>query len=237
LLWKNQITPILACHNLLGYINGSKPAPSPTTQNTADVSVPNRAYDAWHTQDQRLLSLLLCSLTEESMAEVIGCTTSRAVWLALEAAFIHRFKSRELRLKDDLQLMKKVNRTVFEYGRQFKSLCDQPAAVGRLIDETDKSHWFLCGLVSSFSSFCSDGTHPTPNFSGSPLQGREFLPVSRLFRHLRSFISGVLWSALNFRPRTTPIWSDLFLSWSWEWWWQPFSTFSRARSWKQPSSA
>ncbi|KZV13999.1 hypothetical protein F511_44646, partial [Dorcoceras hygrometricum] len=142
-----QITPILACQNLLGYIDGSKPAPSPTTQNTAGVSVSNRAYDVWHTQDQRLLSLLLSSLTEESMAEVIGCTTSRSVWLALEAAFSHRSKSCELRLKDDLQLMKKGNRSVSEYGRQFKSLCDQLAAIGRPVDERIKPIGFFAGLA------------------------------------------------------------------------------------------
>ncbi|KZV45703.1 hypothetical protein F511_26729 [Dorcoceras hygrometricum] len=162
LLRKNHITPILDCQNLLGYIDGSKPAPSPTTQNTAGVSVLNRAYDAWHTQDQRLLSLLLSSLTEESMAEVIGCITSRAVWVALEAAFSHRSKSRELRLKDYLQLMKKGNRTVSGYGRQFKSLCDQLAAIGRPVDETDKAHWFLHGLGSSFSSFSAAQMALTP---------------------------------------------------------------------------
>lgn len=153
LLWKNQITPLLACQNLLGFVDGSKPSPPLTIMNSAGVSVSNPVYLQWYSQDQRLLSLLLSSLTEESMAEVLGCSSSRAVWLALEAAFSHRSKTRELRLKDDLQLVKKGSRSVSEYGRQFKSICDQLAAIGRPVDDTDKAHWFLRGLGPSFSAF------------------------------------------------------------------------------------
>ena len=162
LLWRSQITPILACQNLLGFVDGSKSAPSITNTNTTGQSVPNPAYETWRIQDQRLLSLILSSLTEESMAEVIGCSTSRAVWLSLEAAFSHSSKSRELRLKDDLQLMKKGSRSVAEYGRLFKSLCDQLAAIGRPVDDTDKAHWFLRGLGSSFSSFSAAQMALTP---------------------------------------------------------------------------
>ncbi|KZV44366.1 hypothetical protein F511_26448 [Dorcoceras hygrometricum] len=117
------------------------------------------------------------------MAEVIGCTTSRSVWLALEAAFSHLSKSCELRLKDDLQLMKKGNRSVSEYGRQFKSLCGQLAAVGRSIDETDKAHWFLRGLGSSFSSFSAAqmALTPLPIF-------RDLLPKAESFSLFQDFL-------------------------------------------------
>ncbi|CAA0816765.1 Unknown protein [Striga hermonthica] len=164
LLWKNQILPLLSSQNLLGYIGGTKIAPPSTVTNAAGISAPNRAYEAWHTQNQRLLSLLLSSLTltEESMAEVIGCSTSQTVWLALEAAYNHRSKSRELRLKDDLQLMKKGDCPISEYGRKFKSICDQLAAIGRPVDDTDKAHWFLRGLGSDFSSFSAAQMALTP---------------------------------------------------------------------------
>ncbi|CAA0825220.1 Unknown protein [Striga hermonthica] len=140
----------------------TKTAPPSTVTNAAGTIAPNRAYEAWHTQDQRLLSLLLSSLTEESMAEVIGCSTSRTVWLALEAAYNHCSKSRELRLKDDLQLMKKGDCPIFEYIRKFKSICDQLAAIGRPVDDTDKAHWFLRGLGSDISSFSAAQMALTP---------------------------------------------------------------------------
>uniref|UniRef100_A0A2N9HD57 Uncharacterized protein n=1 Tax=Fagus sylvatica TaxID=28930 RepID=A0A2N9HD57_FAGSY len=103
--------------------------------------------------DQLVLSLLLASLTEEALSVVVGLTSSHAVWSTLETTFSHRSKSRELRLKDELQHMKKDARTVVEYSHEFKSVCDQLAAMGRPVDDLDKIHWYLRGLGSSFSTF------------------------------------------------------------------------------------
>ena len=87
------------------------------------------------------------------MAKVVELSTSREVWVALENTFSHRSKAREIRLKDDLQLMKRGARFVSEYARAFKALCNQLHAIGRPVDGTDKVHWFLRGLGSEFSSF------------------------------------------------------------------------------------
>ncbi|KAL8471881.1 hypothetical protein ACS0TY_029204 [Phlomoides rotata] len=70
------------------------------------------------------LSACFCSLplrTEESMAHVLGCNYSRFVWLSLESAIHQTSKSCELRLKDDLQLMKKCSRSISEYGSIFRN--------------------------------------------------------------------------------------------------------------------
>ena len=87
------------------------------------------------------------------MAEVVGLSTSCEVWTALENTFSHRSKANEIRLKDDLQLMKHGTRPVIAYARAFKALCDQLHAISRLVDGTDKVHWFLRGLGPNFSSF------------------------------------------------------------------------------------
>ena len=87
------------------------------------------------------------------MAEAVGLSTSRKVWTALENTFSHHSKAGEIHLKDDLQLMKRDTRPVTAYARAFKALCDQLHAIGRLVDGTDKVHWFLRGLRPDFSSF------------------------------------------------------------------------------------
>ena len=87
------------------------------------------------------------------MAEVVGLSTSDEVWTALENTFSHRSKANEIRLKDDLQLMKHDTCPVTAYARAFKALCDQLHAISRPVDETDKVHWFLRGLGPDFSSF------------------------------------------------------------------------------------
>ncbi|RVX21299.1 hypothetical protein CK203_001737 [Vitis vinifera] len=82
----------------------------------------------------------LSSLTEESMSEVLGFRHSHEAWHALEVSFSHRSKTRELQLKDELQLMHRGSQSIAEFSRTFKGLCDQLAAIGRPIDDTDKVH-------------------------------------------------------------------------------------------------
>jgi len=79
----------------------------------------------------------LSSLIEEAMTTVVGLVTSRDVWVALEHVLIHRSKTQEIRLNDELQLMKKGNCFIADFIRAFKGLCDQLMAIGRLVD---KSH-------------------------------------------------------------------------------------------------
>jgi hypothetical protein len=116
-------------------------------------SVPNPEYTSWKQMDQLVLSLIYSSLTEEAMCEVLGLTSSREAWLALEESFSDKSKTCEIQLKDDLQMMKKGSRTVGEYGRDFKNICDQLTTMGRLVDDTDKVHWFLRRLGAAFASF------------------------------------------------------------------------------------
>ena len=56
-------------------------------------------------------------------------------------------------MKDELQLIKKGTRSVAEYSRAFKTVCDQLSAMGCPVDDINKVHWFLPGLGAGFSSF------------------------------------------------------------------------------------
>ncbi|KAJ0093754.1 hypothetical protein Patl1_26985 [Pistacia atlantica] len=86
------------------------------------------------------------------MAEVLGLTIARDVWLALENSFSHISKTRELRIKDDLQLIKRGTRSVTEYSHSFKALCDQLTAMGCSVDDIDKVHWSFPPSRGSSSS-------------------------------------------------------------------------------------
>ena len=67
-----------------------------------------------------------------------------------------------MRLKDDLQLMKRGTRPVIAYAHAFKALCDQIHAIGRPVDGTNKVHWFLRGLRPDFSNFSTAQMAQTP---------------------------------------------------------------------------
>jgi hypothetical protein len=162
LLWKSQLIPLLQCQGCIGFIDGSLQQPNETITTTDGTSTVNPEFLEWKLKDQRILSLLLSSLTEKVMAAAIGLATSRDVWVALERVFNHRSKTWEIRLKDELQLMKKGNRFIADFARAFKGLCDQLVAIGRPVDEVDKSHWFLYALGTEFAAFSSTQMALTP---------------------------------------------------------------------------
>ncbi|GJR41372.1 retrovirus-related pol polyprotein from transposon RE1 [Tanacetum coccineum] len=91
---------------------------------------------------------------------------ARAIWCALEAAYSHDSVERMHTLRDSLRQIKKGSSTVVEFARKFKAICDQLNAIGHPLDDTDKSHWFLCGLGSSFETFSTTQRliRPRPSF-------------------------------------------------------------------------
>ncbi|PWA84471.1 zinc finger, CCHC-type, Gag-polypeptide of LTR copia-type [Artemisia annua] len=120
----------------------------------------------WYEADQRALLILQASLTEEAMAEVIGLSTAHDVWCALESAYSHDSVERMQNLRDSLRQLQKGTSSVSEYGRKFKGICDQLAAIGHPVDDVDKNHWFLCGLGPSFETFSTAlrTVKPRPTF-------------------------------------------------------------------------
>jgi len=154
LFWRSQVVPLLQCQKFYGYVDGSTLMPSATIDPTTN--------DLWKQNDQLIMSLLLSSLTEEALSVVIGLTTSKDVWTALEIALSHKSKARELQIKDELHLMKHGSRSVVEYSCAFKSHCDQLSAMGRPVEDADKVHWYLHGLGHEFSTFSTTQLSLTP---------------------------------------------------------------------------
>lgn len=148
LLWKNQINPLFCHQHLLDHVDGK----------TVEVMLEGKSslnplYDVWLEADQRAMSIVQASLTKECMAEILGLTTTRDVWITLESAYSQDLIERMQNLHDGLHQLQKGTLYVSNYGLKYKSICDQLAAIGHLVDEADKYHWFLCSLGSFFETF------------------------------------------------------------------------------------
>ncbi|KAJ0864428.1 putative RNA-directed DNA polymerase [Helianthus annuus] len=152
LQWKNQMETILSFPDLCGHIDGSTPEPSATID--ADgKQTPNPNAASWKSDDKKVRLLLQASLTEESMAEILGLTSAAKVWNALATAYQPNSLEQMHTLEDSLRKLQKGNSSVSEFGRKFKGLCNQLAAIGYPVAEHNKCHWFLCGLGSTFENF------------------------------------------------------------------------------------
>ncbi|RVW18883.1 putative mitochondrial protein [Vitis vinifera] len=101
------------------------------------------------------------------MSEVLGLRHSHEAWRALEVSFSSRLKTCELQLKDELQLMQRGFQSIAEFSHTFKGLCDQLAAIGRPIDDTDKVHWYLRALGPNYKIFSTTmmSQLPLPSFA------------------------------------------------------------------------
>lgn len=82
-------------------------------------------------------------------------------------------------LQNFLRQLHKGTMFVSDYGRKFKFLCDQLAAIGHPVADLDKSHWFLCGLSPSFETFSTAqrAIKPRPSFHDllSQAEGHDLL--------------------------------------------------------------
>lgn len=80
LLWRAQLLPYLRSSKLMGFLDGSNPAPKQfisTATTTGEIEEAlNPAYDTWYDQDQQLLNGLPSSMTEEVLRDVMATTSS-----------------------------------------------------------------------------------------------------------------------------------------------------------------
>ncbi|KAJ9550336.1 hypothetical protein OSB04_014381 [Centaurea solstitialis] len=152
LLWKNQLLPLLCYQNLMPLVDGTSPAP-PSEIITDGKSAPNPEFAAWLSVNQRAVILLQASLSEEAFSEIVGLSTAREIWLALEAAYSNSSVERIQNLRDQLRQVSKGSSSVSEFGRKFRTICDQLSAIGHPVEDSDKVHWFLCCLGASFETF------------------------------------------------------------------------------------
>ena len=178
LLWKAQIVPYLRGQHLFGFLDGSRPAPSPYLGLTSDGSSqpqPNPDHHAWLIQDQMILSALISSLSENILAYVVKCTTSRDVWLTLERMFIAHSRARTMTIRYQLSTLKKGDLSIVDYFHTFTGLVDTLVAINQPLTEEEQISFLLAGLGSEYESFITTVHMCT-----------ELLSIETLYGHLLS---------------------------------------------------
>ena len=148
--WKSQFESFLCGQNLLGFVNGAIPAPTPVLQvpqvGGSVIAVPNPDYNEWFRADQIVRAWLLGSLSEDILAEVTCTTTSMELWVALAKHFNKVSSSRLFELQSKLQISEKLDKPMDEYLRDVKNICEQLASIGSPVSEKMKIFAVLKGL-------------------------------------------------------------------------------------------
>ncbi|KAF8380637.1 hypothetical protein HHK36_028126 [Tetracentron sinense] len=145
LLWRTQFIPLLKGYDLKGYVDGTIPCP-PRILSAVDTTI-NPAYLAWQKQDQVLLGWLLSSLSETVLAQVVGLTSTRAVWQTLEKHYASRSRARIMQIRREIQTMRKGSLSMAEYFLRAKKLADNLAASGQPMLDTDLQQIMLSAFL------------------------------------------------------------------------------------------
>nr|DAD33031.1 TPA_asm: hypothetical protein HUJ06_011882 [Nelumbo nucifera] len=118
----------------MGYVDGTVKPPqkylASSTSTTTAEQIENPSYKTWHVQDQLLLSWILASLTEHTLAQVVGCITSHQVWSLIETLYAPKSKARIMQLRFELNELKKRFLSMGAYLLKIKNIVDALSAAG-----------------------------------------------------------------------------------------------------------
>lgn len=151
--WSFQFQSTLAGNGLFGFYDGTE-IPPPRYVFTTDGTITaeeTAAYKAWKQTDMALLSLLMATLDEDIVDVIIGCSTSRQAWLALQERFSTVSRVNIMQLKTELQTLRKGGETVEKYLQRVKNARDQLFSVGVTIPDEDIIIVILNGLPDEYT--------------------------------------------------------------------------------------
>ncbi|KAD4584315.1 hypothetical protein E3N88_21916 [Mikania micrantha] len=161
--WKTQIEALLHGLNLYRFIDGTCPAPTPTT--AADGSTtPHKDYEQWFRQDQLLFGALVGSLSPAIVPLITGATSSRDAWQILANTYASPSRGHIKQLQHRLKQTSKLpTQTITDYMQTIKTVVDELAILGKNMDEEDVIDTIINGLDQVAYKPLLDAVHARDN--------------------------------------------------------------------------
>ncbi|XP_019164430.1 PREDICTED: uncharacterized protein LOC109160610 [Ipomoea nil] len=157
LFWRTQMLLFLEGQGLLGSIDGSTPFPtaSPSLASTADSALavvsdlPTRQL-AWRRQDKAIFSMLISSLSKDTLRFADGKGTTWQLWKVIEQTIGSSTSSRALWLLGELQGLRQGDSSISDYLGRAQMLIDELALAGRHVELDDQNLYVFHGLRPDF---------------------------------------------------------------------------------------
>jgi hypothetical protein len=141
--WRGLVEPFLHGHDLYGFIDGTN-TPSSTKVSTSPGGTLTVSTDPdtiqWLCHDQLVLSMLMSSISDEMLPQVLGWT--------FDNTFTSESQARVLALRLQLTTAKKGNLSVSDYYQQIKHTVATLAAAGHQRSRIHllSTRWFGFGI-------------------------------------------------------------------------------------------
>jgi hypothetical protein len=131
------------------YLDGTLQCPPALDAHSSASAVALHAH--WNRQDQLLLNAIFASISEAVMSLIIAMTTtSRDAWQHLARLFASKSRARIMQLKEDLTLMQRGSRTMFEFLHAVKVTADELSLIDAPVLDDDLTLYVLNGLGYEF---------------------------------------------------------------------------------------
>jgi hypothetical protein len=159
--WLSIFEPILRSNEMEGFVDGTKSCPQKFLTNEQSQSILNPKYSLWIKKDQHLLSWINATLSEKVLSTIYGLKTSRQVWVALATRFASQSHSHISHIKKQLLNMRQGSQSCSEYLQSVKNWFDQPAVIGKPLDDKDLMSFIVSDLDPKFNSFVTSFSFTT----------------------------------------------------------------------------
>lgn len=154
-MWKAQILATVRGSRMEGHLTGAAAAPAEEIAGKdstgKDALVPNPEFAEWYYRDQQVLSFVLGSLGREVLAQVAAQDTAANLWSAVEAMYASQNRARVVNTRLALATAQKGSQSITEYVGKMRTLGDEMAATGKLIDNDELLMYILTGLDMEFN--------------------------------------------------------------------------------------
>uniref|UniRef100_A0A2N9GHH1 Retrovirus-related Pol polyprotein from transposon TNT 1-94-like beta-barrel domain-containing protein n=1 Tax=Fagus sylvatica TaxID=28930 RepID=A0A2N9GHH1_FAGSY len=154
LSWKTAILPYINGSKILKHVDDTTGAPPQTIPDptTPTLSISNPAYETWFEVDQLLLRVLVSTISEPLVSNLVGLTSSKAVWVSLEKMFSSQSCARIMQTRYNLATLCKGNLSITDYFQKAKSLSDLLSSIGEPLNDSNLTSAILAGLPFDYNS-------------------------------------------------------------------------------------
>ncbi|XP_020704679.1 uncharacterized protein LOC110115705 [Dendrobium catenatum] len=142
-IWRLQIFQLFSANGYEGHLTGDSAKPTASS---------NELW-LWNLIDQNLISALLSTISPAVLPYILNLSTARDIWITLELRLQPTNRSRVIQLKNEFYHIQMKDLTMMQYLAKIKSLVDNIAAAGSILDPEEIILHILNGLPPSYNSF------------------------------------------------------------------------------------
>ncbi|KAI0510263.1 hypothetical protein KFK09_010864 [Dendrobium nobile] len=151
-IWRSQVLKLLNANGFASFLLPSASPPASHKILTDGSKEPNPKHQEWVLVDQNMVASLCSTLSLAILPYVIHLVSASDIWIMLERRLQSSNRSCVIQLKNELHNVQMKSQTMLQYLQQIKTIVDNIASVGSVIDQEDFLLYILNGLPPSYNA-------------------------------------------------------------------------------------